>query len=103
MVWKFDNYVRAISPYGHHLQDAVELFGQITAPTLIFWGMESFAPVPESDPRVRAIRNGRLIKVPKALKHDPFRFVGGASHDQQRAYFGQVCRGAQPSRVARAR
>ncbi|MBZ5532437.1 MAG: alpha/beta hydrolase [Acidobacteriia bacterium] len=73
MVWKFDNYVRAISPYGHHLQDAVELFGQITAPTLIFWGMESFAPVPENDPRVKAIRNGRLIKVPKAghwVHHD---------------------------------
>jgi pimeloyl-ACP methyl ester carboxylesterase len=73
MVWKFDNYVRAISPYGHHLQDAVELFGQITAPTLIFWGMESFAPVPENDPRVKAIRNGRMIKVPKAghwVHHD---------------------------------
>jgi pimeloyl-ACP methyl ester carboxylesterase len=73
MVWKFDNYVRAISPYGHNLQDAVELFGQITAPTLIFWGMESFAPVPENDPRVKAIRNGRLIKVPKAghwVHHD---------------------------------
>lgn len=73
MVWKFDNYMRAISPYGHNLQDAVELFGQITAPTLIFWGMESFAPVPENDPRVKAIRNGRMIKVPKAghwVHHD---------------------------------
>jgi pimeloyl-ACP methyl ester carboxylesterase len=73
IVWKFDNYVRAISLYGHHLLDAVELFGQITAPTLVFWGMESFAPVPENDPRVQAIRNGRMIKVPKAghwVHHD---------------------------------
>jgi pimeloyl-ACP methyl ester carboxylesterase len=65
--------VRAISPYGHHLQDAVELYGQITAPTLLFWGLESFAPVPENDPRVQAIRNHRLIKVPKAghwVHHD---------------------------------
>jgi pimeloyl-ACP methyl ester carboxylesterase len=73
LVWKFDNYVRAISPYGHDLQDAVELYGQITSPTLIFWGLESFAPVPENDPRVNVIPNHRIVKVPKAghwVHHD---------------------------------
>src|SRR5256885_4453109 len=29
LLWKFDNYARAISPYGHHLEDAIDLFGQI--------------------------------------------------------------------------
>jgi pimeloyl-ACP methyl ester carboxylesterase len=73
LVWKFDNYVRAFSPYGHNINDAIELFGQITSPTLLFWGTESFAPVPAEDPRVKAIRNLRLIKVEKAghwVHHD---------------------------------
>jgi pimeloyl-ACP methyl ester carboxylesterase len=73
MVWKFDNYARAISPHGHHMDDAVELYGKIAAPTLLFWGMESFSPIPENDPRVKAIKNCRLVKVPKAghwLHHD---------------------------------
>jgi pimeloyl-ACP methyl ester carboxylesterase len=73
LVWKFDNYVRAISAYGHQIEDTVELYGQITSPTLIFWGLESFAPVPETDPRVRAIPNHRVVKVAKAghwVHHD---------------------------------
>jgi pimeloyl-ACP methyl ester carboxylesterase len=47
--------------------------GQITSPTLLFWGLESFAPVPENDPRVTAMQHCRLIKVPKAghwVHHD---------------------------------
>jgi pimeloyl-ACP methyl ester carboxylesterase len=42
-------------------------------PTLLFWGLESFAPVPENDPRVTAMQHCRLIKVPKAghwMHHD---------------------------------
>ncbi|MGH9565604.1 MAG: alpha/beta fold hydrolase [Candidatus Angelobacter sp.] len=73
LVWKFDNYARAISPFGHNLQDVAELYGQITSPTLLFWGLESFAPVPHGDPRVNAIRNCRLVKVPRAghwVHHD---------------------------------
>ena len=73
LVWKFDNYARAIAPLGHHLQDAAELYGQIKSPTLLFWGLESFAPVPENDVRVKAIPNCRLVKVPNAghwLHHD---------------------------------
>lgn len=73
LVWKFDNYVRAFSPYGHSIPDAIEVLGQITSPTLLFWGLESFAPIPENDPRVKAIRNCRLVKVDKAghwVHHD---------------------------------
>ena len=73
LLWKFDNYARAISPYGHNLEDAVELFSQITCPALVFWGLESFLPVPESDARFQAIRNRRLIPVANAghwVHHD---------------------------------
>src|SRR5215468_6910973 len=73
LVWKFDNYVRAFSPYGHSITDASDVFAQISAPTLLFWGLESFAPVPENDPRVKAIKNRRLIPVAKAghwVHHD---------------------------------
>jgi pimeloyl-ACP methyl ester carboxylesterase len=73
LLWKFDNYVRAIFPYGHHVEDAVELFGQVTCPTLMFWGLESFLPVPENDARFKAIHHRRLIKVAGAghwVHHD---------------------------------
>jgi pimeloyl-ACP methyl ester carboxylesterase len=73
LTWKFDNYVRAMSPLGHNIADSAEIYGQITSPTMLFWGLESFAAVPESDPRVTAIRNCRLVTVPKAghwLHHD---------------------------------
>jgi pimeloyl-ACP methyl ester carboxylesterase len=73
LIWKFDNYARCIAPYGHHIEDLTEVYSQITSPTLVFWGLESIAPVPDSDPRLKAIRNCRLVKVPKAghwVHHD---------------------------------
>ena len=47
--------------------------GQIACPVLLFWGMESWAPDPESDGRAQVIKNHRLIKVPNAghwVHHD---------------------------------
>ncbi len=41
--------------------------------TLLFWGLESFFKLPEADPRLKAIRNCRLVKVPNAghwVHHD---------------------------------
>jgi pimeloyl-ACP methyl ester carboxylesterase len=73
LLWKFDNYARAIAPYGHHMEDAIELFSQITNPVLFFWGLESFLPVPEDDPRYQAVAHRRLIRVPNAghwVHHD---------------------------------
>jgi pimeloyl-ACP methyl ester carboxylesterase len=73
LVWKFDNYARVFAPYGHRIEDMTELYQQITSPTLFFWGLESFLPVPETDPRLNAIRNARLVKVANAghwLHHD---------------------------------
>jgi pimeloyl-ACP methyl ester carboxylesterase len=73
LTWKFDNYVRAFSPYGFNMEDAQEIWRQITCPTLLFRGLESWAIDPETDGRVHAIPNYRLINVPNAghwVHHD---------------------------------
>ncbi len=73
LVWKFDNYVRVPPPYGLRMEESTEIYGQISCPVLLFWGLESFLRDPESDPRRHAIRNNRLVKVPDAghwLHHD---------------------------------
>jgi pimeloyl-ACP methyl ester carboxylesterase len=73
ITWKFDNYVHAISPYGHNLADTAELFGHISSPALLFWGTDSFMPIPEKDPRRLAIPNCRMVTVENAghwLHHD---------------------------------
>lgn len=43
LVWKFDNYARVFPPYGHRVEDSVELYNQISCPVLFFWGLESFS------------------------------------------------------------
>ena len=73
LVWKFDNYARLFPPYGHRIEDTVEIYGRIRCPVLFFWGVESFLPVPGTDPRKEAIRNCRLVRVEGAghwLHHD---------------------------------
>lgn len=71
--WKFDNFVRVFPPVGHHRGDAEEILAAITAPVLLFWGMESWAKNPEEDGRTTSLRNYRLISVPEAghwVHHD---------------------------------
>ena len=55
-LWKFDNYVRATSPYLFNMQDAHQLWGCITCPVLLLRGTESWASDPEIDGRARAFR-----------------------------------------------
>src|SRR5439155_1182079 len=43
--WKFDNFVRAVSPYLFNLDDAGEIWSHITCPVLLVRGDESWAPV----------------------------------------------------------
>jgi pimeloyl-ACP methyl ester carboxylesterase len=73
LVWKFDNYARVFAPYGHRIEDCVELYGRINCPLLFFWGLESIFPVPLADRRLKALPHARVIKVPNAghwLHHD---------------------------------
>jgi pimeloyl-ACP methyl ester carboxylesterase len=73
LIWKFDNFVRLFPPYGHRIDDTAEIYARITCPILFFWGLESFLPVPETDPRRKVIRDCRIVRVENAghwLHHD---------------------------------
>ncbi|MGE0821994.1 MAG: alpha/beta fold hydrolase [Candidatus Binatia bacterium] len=71
--WKFDNYVRAQSPYRFNVDDAWEIWGRISCPTLLFRGAESWASDPEQDGRIKAFQNARLVTLSQAghwVHHD---------------------------------
>jgi pimeloyl-ACP methyl ester carboxylesterase len=72
-IWKFDNYVRAQSPYRFNVDDAREIWGRITCPTLLFRGTESWASDPEKDGRAQAFQQAKVVNVPGAghwVHHD---------------------------------
>ena len=54
-LWKFDNYVRATSPYLFNMKDARDLWTQITCPVLLLRGTESWASDPEIDGRAQGL------------------------------------------------
>ena len=66
LIWKFDHYTRVIHPFGISLPEAQEILAQIECPTLLFWGLQSFARDPEIDPQAAAIRNKKIVKVDQA-------------------------------------
>ena len=72
-LWKFDNYVRAASPYLFNIQEARQLWGQITCPTLLVRGTESWASDPSRDGRASAFQNARVVNIEGAghwVHHD---------------------------------
>jgi pimeloyl-ACP methyl ester carboxylesterase len=72
-LWKFDNYVRATSPYLFNMKDAAELWSGITCPVLLLRGTESWASDPEKDGRARAFRSYRFFNIERAghwVHHD---------------------------------
>jgi pimeloyl-ACP methyl ester carboxylesterase len=71
--WKFDNYVRATSPYQFNLKDAEEIWSEIKCPTLLMRGSESWTMQWEKYERMRAFRNARLVTIRNAghwVHHD---------------------------------
>lgn len=73
IVWKFDNYVRLVPNFVISPEDAAEIFSRIVAPALLFWGRQSFAKDPETDPLAMQIADRRIVKVDNAghwLHHD---------------------------------
>jgi pimeloyl-ACP methyl ester carboxylesterase len=71
--WKFDNYVRAASPYLFNMRDARDLWEQITCPTLLIRGTESWASDPLVDGRAKAFARARVVNIEQAghwVHHD---------------------------------
>jgi pimeloyl-ACP methyl ester carboxylesterase len=71
--WKFDNYVRAFSPYSFNTADARALWRRITCPTLLVRGMESWASNPLEDGRAEFFTDARVVNVEGAghwVHHD---------------------------------
>jgi len=72
-LWKFDNYVRASSPYLFNMHDAHDLWTQITCPVLLLRGTESWASDPEIDGRAKAFRDYTFFNIEHAghwVHHD---------------------------------
>lgn len=72
-LWKFDNYVRATSPYLFNMQDAFDIWTQITCPVLLLRGTESWASDPELDGRAKAFTDYTFFNIEKAghwVHHD---------------------------------
>jgi pimeloyl-ACP methyl ester carboxylesterase len=71
--WKFDNFVRAHSPYEFNTLDAREIWNQIRCPTLLVRGDESWAGDPEEDGRASAFHNYSSVVIKNAghwVHHD---------------------------------
>ncbi len=71
--WKFDNYVRAFPPYDMAPDHIHALWSQITCPTLLVRGTESWASDPEEDGRAKHFKNATFVNVEKAghwVHHD---------------------------------
>jgi len=71
--WKFDNYVRIRSPYQFNIEDAMDIWAQIRAPTLLIKGAESWAPDPDKSGRAAVIRDHKTVIIEDAghwVHHD---------------------------------
>jgi pimeloyl-ACP methyl ester carboxylesterase len=71
--WKFDNYVRADPPYAMGVTEGEALWLNITCPTLLVRGLDSWASDPEADGRARHFRDARFVEFADAghwVHHD---------------------------------
>jgi pimeloyl-ACP methyl ester carboxylesterase len=71
--WKFDNYVRALSPYRWDADEVRMLWSRVECPTLLLRGTKSWAGDPSIDGRLSAFKNARFENVEGAghwVHHD---------------------------------
>jgi pimeloyl-ACP methyl ester carboxylesterase len=78
--WKFDNYLNVWPVFDLSEADMAALWSEITCPTLLLYGKNSWASSPASDGRLEHFRNATLIEFENAghwLHHDQYeRFMG---------------------------
>jgi pimeloyl-ACP methyl ester carboxylesterase len=58
--WKFDNYVRAFPAYDMPVSAVEGLWSQITCPTLLVYGEESWASNPAEDGRIKHFQSAEV-------------------------------------------
>ena len=81
--WKFDNYVRSVPPTGVPIEETFAMYGDITCPTMLVRGLESWA----SDP----VEDGRVQHFNCPLTIEPFEKAGHwVHHDQLEGFVGKV-------------
>jgi len=73
IIWKFDNFARLPAPYGMNVAELSAVLSCVRAPSLLFWGRESFALDPDESPETAALRDRTVVKVEHAghwVHHD---------------------------------
>ena len=81
--WKFDNYVRSFPPTGVPIEETFAMYGDITCPTMLVRGLESWASAPVED--------GRVQHFNCPLSIEPFEKAGHwVHHDQLEGFVGKV-------------
>ncbi|WP_340150526.1 alpha/beta hydrolase [uncultured Sneathiella sp.] len=77
--WKFDNYMRVWAPFDIAQEETQKLWGEITCPTMLCYGNDSWASNPVEDGRIKYFKNAIVKNYENAghwLHHDQFeRFV----------------------------
>jgi pimeloyl-ACP methyl ester carboxylesterase len=71
--WKFDNYVRSSPPVDLTEDEIHQLWGRIACPTLLVYGIESWASNPAIDGRLKHFRHARVALFERAghwIHHD---------------------------------
>lgn len=73
--WKFDYYMRVWAPFDIDVDETRKLWGEITCPTMLCYGNDSWASNPAEDGRLKYFNNAILKNYENAghwLHHDQF-------------------------------
>ncbi|HLG87607.1 MAG TPA: alpha/beta hydrolase [Alphaproteobacteria bacterium] len=71
--WKFDNYVRAFAPYGFSAEEITTLWSEITCPTLLVHGQDSWLSKPQDNGALGYFKTATTATIPHAghwVHHD---------------------------------
>ena len=71
--WKFDNYVRAFAPYGFSTEEITGLWSEITCPTLLVHGQDSWLSKPQDNGALGYFKTATTATVAQAghwVHHD---------------------------------
>jgi pimeloyl-ACP methyl ester carboxylesterase len=73
--WKFDHYMRVWAPFDISQEETQKIWGEITCPTMLCYGNDSWASNPVGDGRIKYFKNAIVKNYENAghwLHHDQF-------------------------------